>query len=76
MTFLKAHTWTSLGFTMLVGVWSIQLTPLFEGFWHNAFENTWDQDIPLELSSLIKGDFGAAAVLISFGVILGQVNAF
>jgi len=37
-------------------------------------KNHWEA-IQLDIRSLVIGDFGAGAVLITFGVLLGKVNA-
>ena len=34
MVFLKCHSWTSVGFNYIIAAWSIQITILFTGFWH------------------------------------------
>jgi len=73
MTFLKTHSWTSVGLNYFVAAWAIQVVILFSGFWTGVFKG-FDQRISLDIKSLIEGDFGAAAVLISFGAVLGKFN--
>jgi ammonium transporter Rh len=34
MVFLKAHSWTSIGFNYLVACWILQVNVLVSGFWH------------------------------------------
>lgn len=73
MVFLKSHSWTSVGFNFLIAAWCLQITILFAGFWHQAIVKEGHFHlIELDLTSLIIGDFGAAAVLITFGAILGK----
>ena len=44
--------------------------------------NDWNSDktewkkLPITLESLIVGDFGAAAAMITFGALLGKVNLY
>ena len=47
---------------------------LSAGFWHCVMKNHWEA-IQLDIRSLVIGDFGAGAVLITYGVLLGKVNA-
>lgn len=72
MVFLKSHSWTSVGFNYLIAALILQWTPLALGFWHQALGDEPWHKITLDLSSLIMGDFGAGAVLITFGAILGK----
>lgn len=44
------------------------------GFWSNVAKDVSGK-IPIDVTSLIVGDFGGAAVLITFGAILGKVNS-
>jgi ammonium transporter Rh len=74
MVFLKTHSWTSVGYNFLIAAWALQITILITNFFHMALvEKHWAK-IELDIKSLIIGDFGAAAVLISFGAILGKCS--
>ncbi len=81
MVFLKNSSWCSIGFNYLIACWAIQICILFTGFWHNVIkfstvpDHKW-KTIPLNYEKLILADFGAGAVLISFGVILGKCSIF
>lgn len=44
------------------------------GFWHMALTEGEFHKIPLDIPALIIGDFGAGAVLITFGAVLGKVS--
>ena len=74
MVFLKSHSWTSVSYNLLIASFSVQIAILFNGFWDNFMNDNWGP-IPIDIVSLIIGDFGAAAVLITFGAVLGKVNA-
>jgi ammonium transporter Rh len=71
--YLKTHSWTSVGINYMIGAWSIQISILYLGFWTAIFTNTYEK-ILLNVKWLIKADFAAAAVLISFGGVLGKFN--
>jgi len=75
MVFLKKNCWTSVGYNFLIAAYACQLTILLAGFWHIALfeENCWKK-ITLSIPSLIIGDFGSGAVLITFGAILGKCS--
>lgn len=81
MVFLKNNSWCSIGFNYLIACWAIQICILFTGFWHNIthFYNnpgySWTK-ISLNYTHIIMADFGAGAVLISFGAILGKCSIF
>ena len=74
MVFLKTHSWTSVGFNMLIATYVLQITILITGFWHMLLVNKEFHKIALDIPALIIGDFGAGAVLITFGAILGKVS--
>ena len=73
MTFLKEYSFTSVGYTFLIGAFIIQYSILMNGLIHNIMNNHHDK-IYLSIESLITGDFAAGAVLISFGALLGKVS--
>ena len=74
--FLKMHSWTSVGYNLLISAYSIQLVILSAGFWHQFFKEEYKdwKKIPLDIPCLIKGDYGAASVVIAFGAILGKCS--
>ena len=73
MVFLKNHTWTSVGYNFLISAYVLQITILIVGFWHQLFEGHWEK-ISLDITQLIVGDFGAGAVMITFGAVLGKLS--
>ena len=76
MVFLKSHSWASVGLNYVIAAYALQVSILTHFFWKQAFEKPIDEweKIPLTLDALIVGDFGAGAVLISFGALLGKVS--
>eukprot|EP00298_Acanthocystis_sp_HF-20_P003023 c13401_g1_i1.p1 GENE.c13401_g1_i1~~c13401_g1_i1.p1 ORF type:complete len:441 (+),score=177.45 c13401_g1_i1:20-1342(+) len=75
MAFLKKHTYGSIGFNLLIASFAVQWTILMTGFWDCVHKEVWET-INLDVKQLIRADFGAGAVLITFGAVLGKVNAF
>lgn len=76
MVFLKTHSWTSVCFNYLIAAWALQITILLTSFWHKVLHEGFSEKITLDLTSLIVGDFGAGAVLISMGAVLGKTDLF
>lgn len=74
MVFLKTHSWTSVGFNMLIATYVLQITILITGFWHMLLVEKEFHKIALDIPALIIGDFGAGAVLITFGAVLGKIS--
>jgi len=69
MVFLKRYGYSSVGFNMLTAAFAIQWAILMGGFLH-----LHDGKIMLSISTLFTADFAAAAVLISFGAVLGRLS--
>lgn len=74
MTFLKTHSWSSIGFSFLIGAWSIQCVILSYGFWYQAIYWQTMEKIPIDIKMLIQGDYGAAACMIAMGALLGKTT--
>jgi ammonium transporter Rh len=74
MSFIKTMSWTSLAFNWIVSIWALQWAILFVGFFHQAFGDHGFHKIEVSIESLIMGDFGAGAAMITFGVILGKCS--
>ena len=74
MVFLKEHSWTSVGYNFLIACYAMQITMLIMPFFHMIIEGNGMHKIEFDLTSLIGGDFGAGAVLITFGAVLGKIS--
>lgn len=82
MCFIHSAQWSTLCFNWVISIWALQWAILCSGFWHSMMSNDWNSDktewkkLPITLESLIVGDFGAAAAMITFGALLGKVNLY
>lgn len=73
MCFLKTNNFNSVGMTFLIGVISIQ----YGIFFVSLMQSIGSDDsikISLDIPTMIGGDFAAAAVLISFGAMVGRIT--
>eukprot|EP01117_Protostelium_nocturnum_P013044 TRINITY_DN4839_c0_g1_i1.p1 TRINITY_DN4839_c0_g1~~TRINITY_DN4839_c0_g1_i1.p1 ORF type:complete len:795 (-),score=289.99 TRINITY_DN4839_c0_g1_i1:45-2387(-) len=74
MTFLRKNGYTSIAMTFLLGALSIQVYILSAAFWDSIIvANHWEK-ARINVVTLIKSDFSAGAVLISFGALIGKVT--
>jgi len=84
MVFLKKYSFTSVGYNFLLAVISIQYALLINSMVHHCFgeddngnkrdaRNLFDT-VYLDVTTLIAADFAAAAVLISFGAVIGKAS--
>lgn len=74
MTFLKHHSWSGVSINFISAALSIQLYILMQGFWHAVSTNNWSDLIEINIETFIKADYCAAAVLISFGAVIGKIS--
>jgi ammonium transporter Rh len=73
MVFLKSYSWSAVGFNFLTAALATEVVPLWTGFWQLIFENRAEK-IDIDVWMLVRAEFGAAAVLITMGAVLGKVN--
>jgi len=81
MSFLRKQAFTSLGMTLIISTFCIQwyniISPIVGVTLLGQFDSTPNSlSIDFTLESLLFGDFCAAAVLITYGVVLGKVSPY
>lgn len=73
MTFLKKYGFSSVGLNFLLAALALQWSIFTSAFWHGVISGEF-HTITLNIQTLITGDFGAGAVLITFGALLGKTT--
>lgn len=73
MTFLKRYGLGAVGFTMLVTCISLEWGVICEAFFTQMEDGVYGP-VEIHLPALINGSFAAAALLISFGGVIGRVS--
>ncbi|KAJ3452173.1 rh50 [Anaeramoeba flamelloides] len=76
MTFLKKYGLSAAGYTFLLAAFCMQWVLINNAFWHQIHEYGELRRYDVTIPSLIEGMFGAAAVMISFGAVLGKTTPF
>lgn len=74
MTFLYKYSFSAVGFNFAVASLAIQWHVIVAGFWEHLAKEHMDETIKLTVNSFLLADFAAAAVLITFGALLGKVT--
>jgi len=74
MTFLRSHCWTSVSYNLIISCFAILWTIFINSHITTFIKKGTLETLKISLESLFVGEFGAATVLISFGVILGKTN--
>ncbi len=74
MTFLRKNGYSAVGWTFMLCAFAVQWYSLVNAFWHAVFHNEWIEKIQLSIESLVLADFGAGAVMITYGAVLGKVS--
>lgn len=78
MTFMRKYGWGAVGFTFLFSIVAFQWDILCLGFFHQAYQTgvlkvDWEP-IPIDTFSIMNADFCAAAVMITFGGVIGKIS--
>jgi len=72
MTYLRAHSWTSVGLNLFASALAIQVFILSKGLWQRALNHlSFSNKIDIDFPTLIFADFSAGAVMITYGALLG-----
>ncbi|KJE94518.1 Rh type C glycoprotein2b [Capsaspora owczarzaki ATCC 30864] len=76
MTFLKKHAFTAVGVNFFLTAFVLQWVTLTNGFFEKLWEghDALDHKIEFSILTMINSDFGVAAVLISFGAVIGKAS--
>jgi len=80
MMFLKRYSNSSLGLNFFISVECVEWSILVNSFFHQLNASVqqgatyvWHK-VPVDVPELVEGDFAAAAVMITFGAILGKTS--
>lgn len=74
MTYIKKHAWSALVYTFFINAIIVQLYILLADFWGKVFHGHWDYKIYLGEKDFTAASYSVAAVLISFGALLGKIG--
>ncbi|GFR72859.1 ammonium transporter Rh type B-like [Elysia marginata] len=69
MMFLKRYGFSSVGLNMLIAALAIQWATIIGGLVHNH-----GKSFTVDVTSMLTADFASAAVLITFGALLGKTS--
>ncbi|KAK7071730.1 hypothetical protein SK128_020423 [Halocaridina rubra] len=69
MTFLKRYGFSAVGLNFLIAALSLEWAILVNGFFHLKYNTIF-----VDINSLLGADFTSAAVLITFGALLGKTT--
>lgn len=74
MTFLRRYGFSSVGFNFLLAALVIQVSLITNNFFKALEADKLDDKFTIGVDNLMTSDFTAAAVLITFGALLGKVS--
>ncbi|PSN37449.1 Ammonium transporter Rh type B [Blattella germanica] len=71
MTFLKRYGFSAIGFNFLIAALNVQWSILINGFFHHG---EGENKVNINIESLLSADLATAALLISYGAVLGKTT--
>jgi len=75
MTFLRKYSYGAVGYNLFIAAVILQWATLINGWFTNFVEGDENPGkVFVDLKSMITSDFAAAAVLITYGAVLGKVS--
>lgn len=74
MSFLKRYGYGSVGFNFLIAAYVLEWSILIRGWLESSLLNNSAGTFEISISNLLVADFCAAAVLISFGAVIGKAS--
>lgn len=72
-SFLKHHSWTSIGITFLAGVLSFEFGLFTLICWGSIFSEKWEEGI-FNFQFLFDASYCSATIVISLGAVLGKLS--
>ena len=73
MLFITEYGMSSMAFCFLITAIAFQWSIFTDGFFNCVYSNTWDT-LPLDIVVLINALYAVAAVLITFGAVIGKTT--
>ncbi|XP_069696076.1 ammonium transporter Rh type A isoform X1 [Periplaneta americana] len=73
MTFLKRYGFSAIGFNLLIAALNVQWSILCSGFFHHGGDSDHGR-IKIGIQNLLSADLATAALLISYGAVLGKTT--
>lgn len=70
---LKKYGYSAICFTFMITVFAFEFNYFMIGMWVNVEKSVWDQ-IPLNFTTLLQAIYGSAAILVTFGAVLGKIT--
>ena len=70
---LKKYAYSAISFNFMITVFALEFTYFMIGMWVNVERAVWDQ-IPLNFTTLLHAIYGSAAILVTFGAVLGRIT--
>lgn len=74
MTFLKRYGYGSIGFNFLVAAYVLEWSLLVHGWLESTLEEHGTGTFKLNILNLLVANFCSAAILISFGAVIGKAS--